>query len=240
MGLETPTYIADLVPANPLATDPKSQGDDHIRNLKTALQDTFAGFTGPILVVGTEAQGSTVNDYVVTISPAPAAYVNRMIIVAKATHTNTNTTPGLKVNSLAAVTIVGIDGGVLAAGDIKSGAWFAALYDTSSVTMVLLTGNDRGARDGETWSGTHDFSGATLTLPSSLNLPGSPTTTTQTAGDNSTKVATTQFVVEAVIGAVATLPGQTGHDGEALVTNGSAANWGVGPAALALQALGIV
>ena len=41
MGLEIPTFISDLVPTNPLATDTKGQGDDHIRNLKTALQNTF-------------------------------------------------------------------------------------------------------------------------------------------------------------------------------------------------------
>lgn len=41
MGLETPTYLSDLVATNPVSGDPKGQGDDHIRNLKTALQNTF-------------------------------------------------------------------------------------------------------------------------------------------------------------------------------------------------------
>jgi len=41
MGLETPTYVSDLVPTNPVSTDLRSQGDDHIRNLKIALQNTF-------------------------------------------------------------------------------------------------------------------------------------------------------------------------------------------------------
>src|SRR5512144_2167585 len=43
MGLETGTYIADLVPTNPLATDLESQGDDHLRLLKSVLQATFPG-----------------------------------------------------------------------------------------------------------------------------------------------------------------------------------------------------
>lgn len=42
MGLETGvTYIDDLVATNPLGSDNKSQGDDHIRNIKTALQGSF-------------------------------------------------------------------------------------------------------------------------------------------------------------------------------------------------------
>lgn len=41
MGLETGTYINDLNPANPLGTDPKSQGDDQIRLLKTTVKNTF-------------------------------------------------------------------------------------------------------------------------------------------------------------------------------------------------------
>ncbi len=40
-GLESATYIADLVSSNPLGSDPKNQGDDHLRLLKSTLQATF-------------------------------------------------------------------------------------------------------------------------------------------------------------------------------------------------------
>jgi hypothetical protein len=40
-GLESGTYIGDLVDTNPTATDVQSQGDDHIRLLKDVLQNTF-------------------------------------------------------------------------------------------------------------------------------------------------------------------------------------------------------
>jgi microcystin-dependent protein len=43
MTVETATYIADLQPTNPPGTDPKSQGDDHIRLIKQVLQNTFTG-----------------------------------------------------------------------------------------------------------------------------------------------------------------------------------------------------
>lgn len=49
MGLESATRIDQLVATNPVgATDPRSQGDDHLRLIKTALQGTFPAFTGAI------------------------------------------------------------------------------------------------------------------------------------------------------------------------------------------------
>jgi microcystin-dependent protein len=41
MPLETATYIDDLDPSNPAATDQVKQGDDHIRLVKSVLQSTF-------------------------------------------------------------------------------------------------------------------------------------------------------------------------------------------------------
>lgn len=41
MGLETSTFISGLTATNPVSNDPKGQGDDHIRLLKSVLQATF-------------------------------------------------------------------------------------------------------------------------------------------------------------------------------------------------------
>lgn len=47
MGLETGTTIDDLVATNPVgATDPKSDGDGHLRLIKTALKTCFPGMDG--------------------------------------------------------------------------------------------------------------------------------------------------------------------------------------------------
>lgn len=56
MGIENPTpdYIDDLVATDPTATDPLSQADDHIRNIKRVLKQTFPNITGP--VTKTQAQ----------------------------------------------------------------------------------------------------------------------------------------------------------------------------------------
>jgi hypothetical protein len=45
MGLETATYVNQLVSTNPAASDGLSQGDDHIRLVKGALLSTFPNFT---------------------------------------------------------------------------------------------------------------------------------------------------------------------------------------------------
>lgn len=47
MGLESATYVKDLVSANPLATDARSQGDDHLRLIKAVLQTSFPGVQQP-------------------------------------------------------------------------------------------------------------------------------------------------------------------------------------------------
>lgn len=55
MGLEVATYIHELVASNPIgASDPKSQGDDHLRLIKSTLQNTFANVDGPVTSSHTE------------------------------------------------------------------------------------------------------------------------------------------------------------------------------------------
>lgn len=47
MGLETATYISELVSANPGDTEYVKQGDDHLRLLKSTLQNTFPNASKP-------------------------------------------------------------------------------------------------------------------------------------------------------------------------------------------------
>lgn len=55
MGLEAATFINQLVATNPVgATDPRSQGDDHIRLLKLTLQNTFPNITNQVTANHTE------------------------------------------------------------------------------------------------------------------------------------------------------------------------------------------
>lgn len=46
MTIETATYVGDLDTSKPAASDPRSEGDDHLRLLKSALQATWPGMAG--------------------------------------------------------------------------------------------------------------------------------------------------------------------------------------------------
>lgn len=54
MALETVTHISDLVVTNPTSTDPKSEGDNHLRNIKTALKTDFPNISGPVTKTHTQ------------------------------------------------------------------------------------------------------------------------------------------------------------------------------------------
>lgn len=56
MSLESFSYIKNLVPTNPLGSDPKSEGDDHLRGIKQTLLNQFSGFTQGKPITVTEDQ----------------------------------------------------------------------------------------------------------------------------------------------------------------------------------------
>ena len=54
MTVESAVYINTLNPALPTGADARSEGDNHLRLIKTVLQATFPYLTAPILVAQTE------------------------------------------------------------------------------------------------------------------------------------------------------------------------------------------
>jgi hypothetical protein len=54
MALESTTYIDGLVTTNPTGTDPRSQGDDHLRMLKSSIRATFPNVAGAMTATHTE------------------------------------------------------------------------------------------------------------------------------------------------------------------------------------------
>lgn len=247
MANETATYVGELVSSNPAPTDPKSQGDDHIRKIKACAQASLPGFAG--IILGTATEAGSGNDYAVTLAPAPASYtpLANAVLVFKATHANTGAAT-LNVNALGAKSILGVDGAALESGDIENGGVVAVFYDGTN--FLLISANDRSARGGDAYTGTHDFTGAVLTAATQtptdnsakvattayvdaaddLKAPvaspaftGTPTAPTPAPGDDSTKLATTEFVNQAAFSAV--LPNQSGNNGKFLQTDGSNALW---------------
>lgn len=62
-GLETATYINELVTTNPVgATDPKSQGDDHLRLIKSTLKNTFPNVSGAVNLTHTQINNAAIKD----------------------------------------------------------------------------------------------------------------------------------------------------------------------------------
>jgi microcystin-dependent protein len=58
MSIEVATYIADLQPVNPPATDPRGQGDDHLRLIKQVLQNTFPSASKPAYFANAAAKST--------------------------------------------------------------------------------------------------------------------------------------------------------------------------------------
>ena len=54
MALETGSFISALVSTNPLSSDLKSAGDDHIRFVKAKILETFPAVTGAVTPTHTE------------------------------------------------------------------------------------------------------------------------------------------------------------------------------------------
>ena len=146
MTVEVATYISQLDPTLPTASDPKSEGDNQFRMLKTVLQTQFPNF-------GTNAITAT------------ATQINYLVGVTSAVQTQLNTLTSTKA-----------------------------------------------AKAGDTYTGAHDFSGA-----SSVSVP------TATVGDSSTKAASTAFVAATAFASA--LPAQTGNAGKILNTDGTTATW---------------
>jgi hypothetical protein len=119
VGLETGTYISDLVVTNPTGSDGKDKGDDHLRLLKSTIKATFPNVNG-------------------AVNPTPTEF-----------------------NYLVGVT-----------------------------SLIQNQFGAKGAKAGDTWTGTHNFSGATaVTVPTKSPL------------DNSTNASSTAYVDAAVTSA---------------------------------------
>lgn len=138
MALETVVNIADLVDTNPTGADPKSQGDDHIRNLKTALLNDFAGFTGAVMVTGVD--GGAANAYTLTPAHAVVAYGTRMIALFAPTVANTGAST-LNISGLGIKDLKSVSGSALAASDLVVGMIYAAHYTGTEFRLMSITKN---------------------------------------------------------------------------------------------------
>ena len=201
MALETGSYINDLVITNPTSSDAKSQGDDHLRLLKTVIKECLNGFPGGILLTATET--GTAAAHVLTPTTALVGYTTGLMLLYRPSNAGTGALT-VNVSGLGAKSVKTIAGADPTSGDILVNQPILLMYDgtnfvllagseylsktgNQTITGTLAvtgattftgdiggTGGDKKAnKAGETYAGTHDFTGATaITVPT-------PTASTQ-------------------------------------------------------------
>lgn len=136
MALESVTNIADLNPANPSGSDAKAQGDDHVRNIKTALVNNLVGFTGAIRCTGVD--GGAANAYTLTPARALIGYSPRLTVLFSPTATNTGAST-LNISGLGAVPLRSVVGADFVAGELATGSVYAAVYNGSEFRLQSVT-----------------------------------------------------------------------------------------------------
>ena len=145
MALEAATYISGLNANNPVgASDPKSQGDDHLRLIKSTVLNSFPNITGPVLssqtelnlldgVTGVTGTGNLVLSNSPTFS-GPATGSGAGLTNLNASELTTGTVPGARFPAtLPAVS--GADLTSLNATQLTSGTIPAARIAASGVTQ---------------------------------------------------------------------------------------------------------
>lgn len=152
MALESGTYISDLNVNNPVgSTDPKAQGDDHIKLIKAVLKNTFPGAAKPTYIQQARADvasaattnlGAATTDYVnitgtttITSFGTATAGIRRRIRFDGAltlTHNGTSLIlPG-------AANIVTVAGDHASATSLGSGNWVVENYHRASGKALIL------------------------------------------------------------------------------------------------------
>ena len=140
MAVETVTNIGDLDPATPTGAAPKSEGDNHIKNIKAALRRSFAGFVGAVFVTGVD--GGSANAYTLEQDDAGEifSYAERMMVVFRPVANNTGAAT-LDIAGLGPKPIVSVAGVPLVAGDITAGRYYTAFYDGTKFRLDNVTQN---------------------------------------------------------------------------------------------------
>jgi hypothetical protein len=153
MALEAVTHIDDLVATNPVVGDDVAQGDDHIRNLKTALLNDFpnvdaacnptptefnllVGRTGTLRdSVWSAANGGMIDDIQALTDPGADRFLiwdesaNAVVAAAAGVGILFSATPDIQmdINGLTAIT-----------GSISDGD-FLAIYDLTATALRKIT-----------------------------------------------------------------------------------------------------
>jgi hypothetical protein len=126
MGLETGTYVSDLVATNPTSGDAKSQGDDHLRLIKATLTATFPDATAPIYGLRAKTAQASTSGTSIDFTTIPS-WVTRITIMLA----------GVSTNGISPYIVqLGDSGGIEASGYLGS---IAVLQDSTAISAANIT-----------------------------------------------------------------------------------------------------
>ena len=202
MGLETGTYISDLVSTNPISADPKSEGDDHIRLVKSTVKATFPNITGAVTPTHTEL------NYVDGVTSAIQAQIDLKAPSASPTFTGVpagpTAAPGTNTTQLSTTAYVAAaafasalpiqtgNAGKLVVTDGATASWGASINAT---VMSLADGADATKKAAFALSGITTGTTRTLTVPNA-NLTIVGTDTAQTLTNKTITIADNVFTMQ--------------------------------------------
>lgn len=147
MPLESAPYINSLNASNPTGADTKAEGDDHIRLIKSAVKATFPNLTGAVTADQSELNildGATLSTAELNLLDGVTASTAELNLLDGVTATTTEINYINGVTSPIQTQFSGVQSQLSAKADIT----------------------------GETYTGTHDFSGATA-VKAPTKSPGS-------------------------------------------------------------------
>lgn len=151
MGIEAATYLNQLDPAQPGSNDPKSEGDNHIRLMKSVLQTTFPNIEGAMTATHTrlnllnqpefaDVTAGTAPDYTIaTPQVVPTAYVSGQRFLVRFHADGTTGDNTLNINALGAKDLVQYNYlGAKVPALIKSGLVCEVVYDGTDMVVQLV------------------------------------------------------------------------------------------------------
>lgn len=217
MAVESALYPSQFNTNWPQASDMVSEGDNHIRRIKIVDKTTWANIAGAVSASHIEL------NYVTGVTSGIQSQLNGKGSITGQTWTGAHVFSGS-----AAVPTLALSTSTTGAASTAfvQNEWASRMPNytapiTASTTELnysvgVTSGiqsqlNTKGAIAGQTWTGTHDFTGATARA---ATLP---------AGTATTEIATTAHV--ASVAFTSALPGQAGNAGKVVTTDGTNASW---------------
>ena len=204
MALETGSYINDLVITNPTSSDVKSQGDDHLRLLKTVIKECLNGFSGGILLTATET--GTASAHVLTPTTALVGYTTGLMLLYRPSNAGTGALT-VNVSALGAKSVKTIAGADPTSGDILINQPVLLMYDGTN--FVILAGSEYLSKTGnQTLTGD-------LTVGGTFGVTGASTFTGDiggTRGDKKANLASPTFTGTVVLPADTSIDAVSGTE----------------------------